>query len=155
MKTSYYGGFTLLEMMLVLAIVAALSTAGGYGWQRWQQRQRLDDSAGQVRQLLLRLRSDANWRNAERLLWLKPGARWCLGGGSAGEPCRASSPMQLVAPWPEVRVRELSDGVGFYGRNNTAYPGHVLIASPAGERRIIVSGRGRVRICAQSEERCR
>lgn len=155
MKILTERGFTLLEMMLVLAMVAALSSAGWHGWQRWQQRQRLDESAAQIRQLLLRLRSDANWHNAERLLWLKPGARWCFGGGPAVERCRPSSPWQMSAPWPEVRLRELSDGMGFYGKNNTAFPGHVLIASPAGERRIIVSARGRVRICAQSEERCR
>ena len=154
MKIKHPGGFTLLEMMVVITIISLLSLGGWSGWQRWQQYQQLDDSAQQIQRLLQRLRSDANWHNRAHLLWLKPGDRWCLGAGAADECLRASR-HTLPAPHAGVVVRALTSDLGFYGKKNTAHPGSILIASAAGERRIIVSSRGRVRICASSEENCR
>lgn len=148
-------GFTLLEMMMVIALVAVLSTGSWQGWQRWQQQQQLNDSARQIQRLLMRIRSDAWWHNAARLIWLKPGEPWCLGSGAVPDTCGTQARLRLLAPWPGVSVRSLTAEMGFYGQMNTARPGSVVIASEAGIRRIIVSSRGRVRICPHSEETCR
>lgn len=153
MKTNNRDGFTLLEMMIVVTIVSLLSLGTWRGWLRWQQQQELNDTARQIQRLLVRLRSDANWHNAVHLLWLKPGVRWCLGAGA--DRCSGMTTHTLLAPYPDVSVRRLTQGLGFYGKKNTAHPGSILIASVAGERRIIVSSRGRVRICPPSEEHCR
>nr|WP_237703559.1 prepilin-type N-terminal cleavage/methylation domain-containing protein [Erwinia sp. Ejp617] len=155
MKTRNVSGFTLLEMLVAIAIACLLSLGGWRGWHDWQQRQQLDDCAQQIRHLLQRIRSDANWHNAVRLLWLKPGARWCLGAGSVPARCRAGMRHALPAPYPGIRVQEITAGTGFYGKNSVAHAGRIVISSPAGERRVILSARGRVRICAQSEEQCR
>ncbi|WP_048696921.1 prepilin peptidase-dependent protein [Erwinia piriflorinigrans] len=155
MKTRDAYGFTLLEMMLVVTIVSLLSLGGWRSWHNWQQRQQLNDSAQQIQRLLQRLRSDANWHNAVRLLWLKPGAIWCLGSGSVPTRCRPGMRYVLPAPYPEIRVAEITGGMGFYGKKSMAHAGRIVISSPAGERRVILSARGRVRICAQSEEQCR
>lgn len=152
MKTKNLCGFTLLEMMVVVTIVSLLSLSGWHGWRQQQLRQQLNDSAQQIQRLLLRLRSDANWHNRVHLLWLKTGERWCLGAGSA--ECHRSTPHSLRAPHSGVTLRLLTSGLGFYGKKNTAHPGSIVIASAAGEQRIIVSSRGRVRICPQSEENC-
>lgn len=148
-------GFTLLEMMLVITIVSLLSLGGWRSWHSWQQRQQLNDSAQQIQRLLQRLRSDANWHNAVRLLWLKPGARWCLGSGNVPARCVSGMRHALLAPYPGVRLREITSGMGFYGKRNVAHAGRIVITSPVGERRVILSSRGRVRICVQSEEQCR
>ncbi|MEN5018111.1 GspH/FimT family pseudopilin [Erwinia sp. Eh17-17] len=153
MKSENVNGFTLLEMMVVLAIVGLLSLGGGSSWQRWRQRQQLNDTAQQIQRLLQRVRSDANWHNATHVLWLKPGKRWCLGAGPA--LCRRPTRHTLPAPHAGISVRALTADLGFYGRHNAARPGRIVIASDAGERRVIVSSRGRVRICLQSEEDCR
>lgn len=153
MKKQNLNGFTLLEMMVVLTLLALLSLSGWSGWQRWQQRQQLNDSAQQIQRLLFRLRSDANWHNVDHILWLKRGARWCLGAGPVR--CDRSLRHTLLAPHAGVNIRSLTAGMGFYGLNNTARPGSIVIASEAGERRIIVSSRGRVRTCRQTEEACR
>ena len=46
-------GYTLLETLIAMLIVAALGASGLYGWQRWQQQQRLWQTACQVRDYLL------------------------------------------------------------------------------------------------------
>lgn len=155
MKTTRMSGFTLMELMIVLVLVALLSMGAWQGWQHWQQHQQLLDSARQIQHLLLRLRSEAWWHNVDRTLWLKAGTRWCLGGGSEPGNCAAAGPRWLLAPWPGVTVRSLTAELGFYGVKNTARPGSVVIASEAGERRIIVSSRGRIRSCSPGEALCR
>lgn len=140
---------------MVIALLAVLSLGSWQGWQRWQQMSQLNDSAAQIQRLLLRLRSDAWWHNADRLVWLKSGRRWCLGGGKVPDVCSAHSRLTLLVPWPEVSIRAVTMDMGFYGVKNTARPGSITIGSDAGERRIIVSSRGRVRVCAVSEEGCR
>lgn len=142
-------GYSLTEMMLVMTIVAALSAGGLYGWQRWQQQQRLWQTACQVRDFFEQLREDANWHNRDHKLWLKrEGGSWCLGSEAAKEKiCRAGAKGQIVPRWPEAEVTEITPGLGFYGQRNTAWPGHLLLRSPAGEWRIIISVWGRIRLC--------
>jgi len=153
MKTKNVRGFTLLEMMVVVTIVSLLSLGAWSGWHSWQQRQQLNDSAQQIQRLLQRLRSDANWHNTVHLLWLKSAGRWCLGAGMAD--CLSITKHTLRAPHPGVSVELVTSDLGFYGKKNTAHPGSILIGNAAGKRRIVVSSRGRVRICSPSEENCR
>ncbi|MBA2815545.1 prepilin-type N-terminal cleavage/methylation domain-containing protein [Candidatus Pantoea persica] len=87
MKRDAEQGFTLTELLLVLAIVGLLSLGA---MQRWQQRQQLRDTAQQLQGFLQGLRAEANWQNAERLFWLRPGERWCLGSGP--EPAEGCAP---------------------------------------------------------------
>lgn len=155
MKTTTVSGFTLLEMVVVIALVAVLSMGSWQGWQRWQQLQQLNDSARQVQRLLIRIRTDAWWHNTDRSVWLMSGDPWCMGSGTVVKNCDAPARLQLLAPWPDVSVSALTSEMRFYGRKNTARPGSIVIVSPSGERRIIVSSRGRVRICPQSETLCR
>ncbi len=61
-------GYTLIETLIAMLIVAALGASGLYGWQRWQQQQRLWQTAIQVRDYLLQLREDANWRNRDHVI---------------------------------------------------------------------------------------
>ncbi|MFG1173519.1 prepilin peptidase-dependent protein [Erwiniaceae bacterium CAU 1747] len=154
MKINQSAGFTLLELLIVMALIAVLSLGSWQGWQRWQQMRQLNDTAQQIQRWLLRLRSDAWWHNADRVTWLKPGRRWCLGSGKQPDTCSPHSRLTLLAPWPEVSILSVTAEMGFYGVKNTARPGNVTIGSDAGERRIIVSSRGRVRICSVSEEGC-
>lgn len=154
MKTRGASGFTLLEMMVVVTLISLLSLGGWRSWNNWQQQQQLNESAQQIQRLLQRIRSDANWHNVVRLLWLKSGARWCLGSGREPERCRPGMRHILLAPHPGVRVREITAGTGFYGKNSVAHAGRIVISSAAGERRVILSARGRVRICAQLEGQC-
>ncbi|WP_158783992.1 prepilin peptidase-dependent protein [Pantoea sp. BAV 3049] len=142
-------GFTLLELLVVMIIASTLTLTALVGWQNWQQQQRLNASARQLQHFLLRLRNEANWHNRQQLLWQRSGNNWCVGSGPLQLTCQRQRRV-FVAPWPEITLRSVTEGMGFYGRRNVAKPGRIVIANAAGERHIIVSSRARVRICQDS-----
>lgn len=53
-------GFTLIETLVAISLAVIMSATGLYGWDSWQQRQRLWQTASQVRNFLVFLRNDAN-----------------------------------------------------------------------------------------------
>ncbi|MBF3313990.1 prepilin-type N-terminal cleavage/methylation domain-containing protein, partial [Leptospira borgpetersenii serovar Hardjo-bovis] len=78
-------GFSLVEMMVAMAIVLILSAGGFTAWQGWQAQQRLIQTVHQLRSYLTLLRNDANWYNRERQVRAKrDGDRWCLTSDAAG-----------------------------------------------------------------------
>ncbi|WP_425270646.1 prepilin-type N-terminal cleavage/methylation domain-containing protein [Pantoea conspicua] len=48
MKRYPLRGFTLPELLVVMVIAGILSLGALHGWQRWQQRQQLRDTAQQL-----------------------------------------------------------------------------------------------------------
>ncbi|WP_312315503.1 prepilin peptidase-dependent protein [Atlantibacter sp.] len=142
-------GFTLMEMMVVMTIVIALGGASIYSWQSWKQKQQLRQTAYQVRDFLTRLREDANWHNRDHLLDIKNnGKRWCLVSRTETDAnCDAPSPWHILSASPEVKLVDMTAGLGFFGLRNTAWPGHIRLRNESGEWRIIVSTWGRIRAC--------
>ncbi|MEZ3499598.1 prepilin peptidase-dependent protein [Pantoea sp. KPR_PJ] len=155
MKTERHYGFTLPELLFVLVIVSMLSLSALQGWQRWQQRQQLWETARQLQSFLLRLRAQANWQNQDRVLWLLPGDRWCLGSGpKPSGSCERGKTLQFVSPYPDVNVTGLRGEPGFYGRHNMAKAGSLTFSNASGRLSLIISARARIRLCQPEEERC-
>lgn len=148
MKTKQ-SGFSLIEMMVVMVIVAMLSAGGVYGWQQWQQQQRLRITTQQIRHLLEQLRADATWNNRDHLLAVKrSGNSWCLASKLIAEGgCNASHRWSLLQPFADVDITDSTSGMGFYGLRDTAWPGHITLQSSAGKWRVILSTQGRIRVC--------
>ena len=75
-------GFTLIETLIAVSLAVILSATGLYGWDSWQQRQRLWQTACQVRDYLVFLRNDANRHNSEhRIALYNDGEKNCLARG--------------------------------------------------------------------------
>ena len=147
-------GYTLIEMLVALALIAILASAGGWSWQRWQQREHLSQVALQVHAYLRMLRNDASWHRRDRLPVVQRTAQgWCLNALAEPQPpCRGDSPFVLIPAWPEVALADITASLGFYGLRSTAWPGHIRLSSPAGNRTIVVSVWGRVRLCENRGE---
>lgn len=118
-------GYTLIETLVAMLILVMLSASGLYGWQYWQQSQRLWQTASQARDYLLYLREDANWHNRDHSISvIREGALWCLVSSAAGaNTCHGSSPLVFVPRWPEVEMSDLTPSLAFFGLRNTAWPG--------------------------------
>lgn len=147
-------GFSLIEMMVVMLIIAILSSGGIYGFQQWQNHQRLWQTAQQLSQFLYHLRSDANQFNRDQILsfWQRDD-RWCLTTQRyIGKPCLTHSQWQFIPRFKDVSISEITPSLGFYGVMNTAKPGHIILRNAAGQRKIIISVWGRIRTIAWPEK---
>ncbi|WP_226571450.1 prepilin-type N-terminal cleavage/methylation domain-containing protein [Mangrovibacter yixingensis] len=156
MKKRSSAGFTLLEMLVVMAIVAGLSVGGFNQWVQWQQQQRLAQSIHLLRAFLMSWRDDSAWKNLDVRLYVhREDGLWCisttehLAGGCRSLPRQVYSPVAA-----EIQLVSMTDGLGFYGARNTARSGRIVIRSPAGEGQLIVSAWGRIRVCGPGEITC-
>ncbi|WP_072129036.1 prepilin peptidase-dependent protein [Kluyvera genomosp. 1] len=142
-------GFTLIETLVAMALVLILCVSGLYGWQSWQQSQRLWQTASALREYMLYLRSDANWHNVDRRLRVnRQGAGWCLVADDVVQAgCPSGNPAVFRPLWAEVSVSNITPNLAFFGLRNTAWAGSVTLASAAGRWSVVVSGWGRVRLC--------
>lgn len=150
-------GFTLLELLVVLTIVALMAGGGLHGWIQYQQAIRLEQSAQQLLDFLSRVQANAYWHNETRTVKLIPqGDLWCMVAGQnekqAEETCRENHLGQFVRRTQEVVLaRSTSSIFTFFGLRNAAQAGHISLSNAAGQLRLIISVRGRMRLCSESQ----
>ncbi|GKV94004.1 prepilin peptidase-dependent protein [Pectobacterium aroidearum] len=150
-------GFTLLELLVVLTIVALMAGGGLHGWIQYQQAIRLEQSAQQLLDFLSRVQANAYWHNETRTVKLIPqGELWCMVAGQnekqAEETCRENHPGQFARRTQEVVLAKSTSSIfTFFGLRNAAQAGHISLSNSAGQLRLIISVRGRMRLCSESQ----
>ncbi|WP_233986275.1 prepilin peptidase-dependent protein [Pectobacterium versatile] len=150
-------GFTLLELLVVLTIVALMAGGGLHGWIQYQQAIRLEQSAQQLLDFLSRVQANAYWHNETRTAKLIPqGELWCMVAGQnekqAEDTCRENHPGQFVRRTQDVVLAKFTSNVfTFFGLRNAAQAGHISLSNSAGQLRLIISVRGRMRLCSESQ----
>lgn len=148
MKTKQYG-YSLVEILVVMAIVMITAGGGIHGWRHWQSQSRLQQTAQALNDYLQQVRHGANGYNQTReIRHVEALGRWCLNSGPLPlASCAAGRADLFLPPWPDVALASITEGLAFYGLRNTAWPGHIGLANRAGEVRLIVSTQGRIRLC--------
>ncbi|GKW32070.1 prepilin peptidase-dependent protein [Pectobacterium versatile] len=150
-------GFTLLELLVVLTIVALMAGGGLHGWIQYQQAIRLEQSAQQLLDFLSRVQANAYWHNETRTAKLIPqGELWCMVAGQnekqAEDTCRENHPGQFVRRTQDVVLAKFTSNVfTFFGLRNAAQAGHISLSNSTGQLRLIISVRGRMRLCSESQ----
>ena len=80
-------GFTLIELMVTLTVLAILLALAGPSFADYFQRYRLRGAADDVATLLAVSRAEAVARNRNvAIVFAGDGAAWCVGGAAAAEP---------------------------------------------------------------------
>lgn len=125
-------GYTLMETPVTLTLMMILSVGGLYGWQRWQQQQRLWQTAVQVWDFLLFLRDDANAYNRDRVLRVgQDEVGWCLSAEGRGLTAPRGHPSRCARAGRGSRWLALRPVWGFM----------VCAAPPGGESAAAERGR--------------
>ncbi len=147
----------MLELLVVLTIVALMAGGGLHGWIQYQQAIRLEQSAQQLLDFLSRVQANAYWHNETRTAKLIPqGELWCMVTGQnekqAEETCRENHPGQFVRRTQDVVLAKFTSNVfTFFGLRNAAQAGHLSLSNSAGQLRLIISVRGRMRLCSEAQ----
>ncbi|HGM5493011.1 TPA: prepilin peptidase-dependent protein [Serratia fonticola] len=143
-------GLTLIELLIVMILVGMLTSWGVSQWHHYQQALRLEQTAQQLLAFLTRLQADANWHNRNALLWFRPGEAWCVGSGPQAVACTAAAGRAFIPEFPDVELQGFTQKeVGFYGVRNNAQAGHILLGNQAGRIRLVISAKGRLRLCSE------
>lgn len=147
----------MLELLVVLTIVALMAGGGLHGWMQYQQAIRLEQSAQQLLDFLSRVQANAYWHNETRTVKLIPqGELWCMVAGQnekqAEETCSENHPGQFVRRTQDVVLAKFTSNVfTFFGLRNAAQAGHISLSNSAGQLRLIISVRGRIRLCSEAQ----
>ncbi|MFZ1873945.1 MAG: prepilin peptidase-dependent protein [Chania sp.] len=143
-------GLSLIELLVVMLLAGMLTSWGVSQWHLYQQALRLEQTAQQLLAFLTRLQADANWRNRNALLWFKQGEPWCIGSETAATRCTPAVGWVFTPIHLDVQLQDFTQKeMGFYGLRNNAQAGHILLANGAGRIRLVLSAKGRLRLCSE------
>ncbi|MEA9392514.1 prepilin-type N-terminal cleavage/methylation domain-containing protein [Acerihabitans sp. TG2] len=151
MKIHGQQGYTLIEMLLVLMLTAMVALSGGHACHRYRQHAQLEQATTQITDFLLRWQLAASRGNHSCQLSVTRGGNWSITAylmPAAGMPPVLLG--RLDSPSDDIRLDfSQFDYLTLAGTRNTATAGHLTVCNAAGRLKIILSGKGRVRICSE------
>lgn len=161
-------GFTLVELMIGIAIMAVVMTLGMPSYSEWIQNTRLRNAAEAISHGLQLARSEAVTRNTTVKFALGAGSSWSVGCDTASASCPAviqsratgegSSAAITVTPSDGAtikfnslgRMSSPAPGAGAFTKIDVDVAPAVLSAAKSRELRITVDVGGNVRLCDPS-----
>ncbi|WP_392559498.1 prepilin-type N-terminal cleavage/methylation domain-containing protein [Orbus mooreae] len=145
--------FSLLELLIVIAICSILATIGLASWRDLQDRNELSVVTLGVLQFLNEVKLVANHYNHNQSVYFvkKSHQEWCIVASEAdlsASDCEYR--LRFVVQNKHVELTGLSTNAQliFYGRRNTAKAVTIKLKNRVGESRIIISVPGRIRYCS-------
>lgn len=158
-------GFTLVEMMVVIAVLGILLTIAIPSYTAFIDRQRVKRAADTIQAFLVNAKSEAVKRNATvRTVFQSSnsGATWCIGMTTAStcncttaNACQIDSADRLLnsSDYKGVVLNNPASGAmfSFTPSRGTVNSGNAQVQSSLGlQGRVVVSGMGRIRLCSPS-----
>ncbi len=155
-------GFTLIEMMIVIAIIAIVLSLAVPSFNEFFEKNRLKRAAEEVYSLVTKARAEGVIRSADMSVAVNTGS-WCVGYAAAAG-CNCTAADSCVVPIAGTDVLQVVDGGDFSGVTiaetfagvgttfdnveGSAGTGRVSLSAADWDLDVIVSGMGRVIICA-------
>lgn len=143
----------MLELLIVIAIASSLAGGGLLAWSDYRRALRLEQGARQLLDFAGRIQAGAYWHNeTRRMMLIRRDDGWCARGGasSAATDCLADDGALFLPPSRDIELEQATDETfAFYGIRNTAQAGHITLRNPAGRVRLLISARGRLRLCGE------
>ena len=146
------GGFSLLELLLVISISAILAAIGVQHWKELQLRNELTTTTKQLAYFLEEAQARAYNTNENYHVYyfFKP---WCLSISKEEKPPTCQGGIAYFSqPDNSVELVNLADKkvISFWGRKNMAQTGTFEFKNAIGTTQIIISYRGRIRFCKKN-----
>lgn len=155
-------GFTLIELLIVFVILGISVGIGAYRWQQFQLSYELTSNMQRMLLFLSNIQTQANWdNNTYSILLLNNQDSSCLiattNPNSTDKNCQPNDYSNIKAIFElsdqGVKFKSISPSeLAFYGVRNTAKAGHIILENELGSLRLILSVRGRLRVCSESKE---
>lgn len=154
-------GFTLVEMMVAIAILGILVTIAAPSFNSFFDRYRVKRAADTVSAFLINTKSEAIKRNATvRTVFKSSSSGWCAGMTTAGTcdctvagSCQIDGVDRLIrgSDFKGVTLTSPADGAmfSFTSLRGAANSGNAQVQSADGlQVRVVVAGTGRIRLCS-------
>ena len=156
-------GFTLVELMVVVAIVAIIAAIAVPSFNDFVAKNRVKGAAEEIYGLILQAKSEAPIRDTNISVNTNAGADpWCVGFSTAVD-CDCTNTTSCVVPVAGTDVVQVVNGTEYNGvtiaetfntgttftlpRNTASQAGTISVTSGIWQLNIIISTQGRIRIC--------
>ncbi|WP_392560302.1 prepilin-type N-terminal cleavage/methylation domain-containing protein [Orbus mooreae] len=144
-------GFSLLELLIVIAISAILASIGVSSWRDIQLRSELSGTTFELIAFLNEVKVNANIHNINHFVYLlqNGASNWCLAVTLKNKPTDCQTKFQFISTNNiEISGLTTQSTLIFYGQRSMAQATTIRLKNSIGESRIIVSNKGRVRYCS-------
>lgn len=157
-------GFTLVELMVVVAIVAIIAAIAVPSFNDFVAKNRVKGAAEEIYGLILQAKSEAPIRDADISINTNTGANpWCM-GFSTTVNCDCTNTTSCVVPVAGTNVLQVVNGTDYNGvtiaetfantgttfslpRVTATQAGTISVVSGNWQLNIIISTQGRIRVC--------
>jgi type IV fimbrial biogenesis protein FimT len=154
MKKTLNAGFTLIELMIVIAIIAIIAALAVPSYREMLERNRLKEAAESLASDMRFARTEAIKRSSDLRLTLVA-ASWCYGIDDGNTACDCGTPGDCAIKAVDGSqfqgiTLDNNNSVTFSFRRGTANAMGTTLSSTNYQARVVVANVGRVSICTPS-----